>query len=165
MNRGRNAHADHHAPVTFVAAGPHHGAALSEMFAELRAHGDERWFHPFPLDDASAASIVREVGRDRYRLAVDGSSVLAIGMLRGWDAGYETPSLGIAVRPSAQGRGIGRAMMLHLHDQARDAGAVRVRLSVDQANQVATALYASLGYVFAEALDGRLIGTLDVSRG
>jgi acetyltransferase-like isoleucine patch superfamily enzyme len=41
-------------------------------------------------------------------------------MLRGWDEGCEVPSLGIAVRTSAQGRGLGRLMMAHLQPQLHD---------------------------------------------
>ncbi len=57
-------------------------------------------------------------------------SIVAYGMLRGWDEGYETPSLGIAVHSEWQARGVGRRMMEHLHQVARVRGAKRIRLKV-----------------------------------
>lgn len=152
-----------HTSVTIADASPTWEPAIADMLDELRANGDERWFHPFPLDAGSARSIVSANGRDRYLIAVEGSSVLALGMLRGWDEGYDTPSLGIAVSPRTQGRGLGRVLMLHLHEEARRAGSRQIRLTVDRANVRAVALYRSLGYVFSEDSDGRYLGFKDLS--
>jgi len=46
-------------------------------------------------------------------------------MLRGWDEGYETPSLGIAVHPDARGLGLARTFMGFLHAAASFQGAAR----------------------------------------
>ena len=58
----------------------------------------------------------------------------------------ETPELAIAVRDGHRGKGIGRALILALHDRARAAGIERMALSSEQDN-FARGLYRSLGYV------------------
>jgi ribosomal protein S18 acetylase RimI-like enzyme len=83
--------------------------------------------------------------------------VIAYGLLRGWDEGYDTPSLGIAVSPRSQRNGIGRRLMEHLHDVARARGATRVRLKVYRENTPAVRLYEAFGYSF-EAEGDELIG-------
>jgi GNAT superfamily N-acetyltransferase len=57
-----------------------------------------------------------------------------------------TPELAIAVREGHRGAGIGRRLILALHDRARAAGIARMALSSEQDN-VARELYRSLGYV------------------
>jgi ribosomal protein S18 acetylase RimI-like enzyme len=83
-------------------------------------------------------------------------------MLRGWDEGYTTPAVGIAVRPDARGKGFGRTMMAHLHLEAQNRGATRVRLRVNSDNVVARRLYESLGYVYAGEERGELVMVVDV---
>lgn len=152
-------------PFTIVDVGPTWERSIASMLSELRTNGDERWFHPFPLDAVSANAIANAGGRDRFLIAVAAEEVLALGMLRGWDEGYDTPSLGIAVRPGARGRGIARALMVRLHDEARLAGSSRIRLTVDSANERAISLYVSLGYVFTNDVQDPLTGFLEITGG
>ncbi|WP_414171453.1 GNAT family N-acetyltransferase [Clavibacter tessellarius] len=57
------------------------------------------------------------------------------------------PSLGMALVPSARGRGLGRRMLGELVAAVRASGAPAVSLSVEDGNDRARALYASLGFV------------------
>jgi ribosomal-protein-alanine N-acetyltransferase len=86
-------------------------------------------------------------------------------MLRGWDAGYAVPSLGMALHPSARGQGLGRTFMELLHDAARTRGARRVRLKVYPENEAARTLYERLGYVFSDFEEGQLVGSFDLNGG
>ncbi len=52
----------------------------------------------------------------------------------------------VAVRPDAQGRGIGRAVMAALLGEARRRGMVRATLEVRPSNARALALYESFGF-------------------
>lgn len=138
---------------------------LTAFFEALNARGDDRWFHPHPFTAVEAARLCAYQGRDLYYAAVARDAVLAYGMLRGWDEGYETPSLGIAVHPDARGLGLARTFMGFLHTAASLQGARRVRLKVYPENAAARRLYESLGYRLELAADGQLLGVLDLKRG
>jgi ribosomal-protein-alanine N-acetyltransferase len=142
---------------------PDDAAALGRFFEAIAP--DEPFFHPHPLTRETAGTICARCGktRDEYVVAEADGEIVAYGMLRGWDEGYEVPSLGLAVQPDARGTGVGRAMMLYLHDlaTARNAPSVRLKVSVD--NTSAVSLYRSLGYVFEPLGDDELLGQLNLS--
>lgn len=74
-------------------------------------------------------------------------------MLRGWDAGYTTPTLGIAVSRAARGRGLGELFMRYMHHVAETKGVTSIRLKVYPENLAAISMYRKLGYVFVEELE------------
>jgi ribosomal protein S18 acetylase RimI-like enzyme len=133
---------------------------LGAFLEDLRRAGDEAFFHPHPLTAAQAGWVAAYAGQDLYYVLVDGRRVLGYAMLRGWDAGFAVPSLGIALHPTARGAGLARPFMHFLHAAARRRGATRVRLKVYAANARAFALYRALGYEFAPAATGELVGIL-----
>jgi ribosomal protein S18 acetylase RimI-like enzyme len=58
-----------------------------------------------------------------------------------------------AVSPSAQGRGIGRALVQHSLQQAKEAGYLAMQFNyVVSTNSVAIALYEKLGFVIVGTL-------------
>jgi ribosomal protein S18 acetylase RimI-like enzyme len=136
-----------------------------EMLAELFADIDSRYFRPHPFTADEARQIATRGGRDVYALLIEDGRAVAYGMLRGLDEGYAVPSLGIAVRTSAHGRGLGRAMMAHLHAEAgrRDATVVRLRVHPDNLN--ARRLYESLGYAYAGQDRGELVMLVGLQQG
>ncbi|MEI6239439.1 MAG: GNAT family N-acetyltransferase [Planctomycetia bacterium] len=137
--------------------------AFTTFLESLDSNGDAAFFHPHAFDAESARRIaaVSETGRDEYWLAMSGPEVVAYGMLRGWDEGYDVPSLGLAVAPLHRGRGFAREMMRHLHDRAKQRGADRIRLKVDRRNLSAIRLYESLGYRLDEHSPTELVGYLE----
>ena len=148
--------------LEFRALEPELGGALAGLFGALVASGDTVRFHPHPFTAEEAEARARYSGRDLYYVAVAGGRALAYGMLRGWDDGYEVPSLGIALHPEARGTGLARAFMLFLHAAARARGARRVRLRVYPDNAPAVTLYRSLGYRFTGEEAGQLVGVVDL---
>lgn len=131
---------------------------LADLFADIQRAGDAALFHPHPFTADEAARLCAYTGRDLYFAARYGDTILGYGMLRGWDAGYATPSLGILVRASARGKGIGRLLMHHLHAAARLHGAAQIRLKVYRDNVVARQLYEGFGYHFDNSEENQLIG-------
>ena len=138
----------------------HH--ALSKFFSDLRDAGDDLYFHPHPFTNDAAKRIVGYSGRDLYYVLCIGKVIVAYGMLRGWDDGFEIPSLGIAVARAWRGRGVGNAMMHFLHVAARVRGSTMVRLKVHQDNHAAINMYKSLGYDFRLSEGDFLVGYLDL---
>ena len=138
---------------------------LAELFRALVDAGDAEKFHPHPFTPEAAAERVRYGGKDVYCAAVAGERVLGYCMLRGWDEGYEIPSLGIAIHPAARKLGLGRALMLYMHSEARRRGAPKIRLKVYPENEAAVALYRDLGYVFQDGMEqGQLVGFKSLAR-
>lgn len=127
---------------------------LSRLFEMI----DQTWFHPHDMTYRGALDIALYRGRDIY---VVGGTV-AYGLLRGWDAGYAIPSLGIGVRRDMLRRGYGRAMMDELHRLARERRAPQVRLRVHPDNAPARTLYESLGYQDAGEDRGQRVMLLDL---
>ena len=111
--------------------------------------------HPFTVDEAWGTA--NHAGHDVNALLVEDGRPIAYGMLRGWDEGYGVPSLGIAIRTGAQGRGLGRVMMEHLHAEAGRRGATAVRLRVHTDNVRARRLYESMGYAYEGEERGELV--------
>jgi [ribosomal protein S18]-alanine N-acetyltransferase len=153
------------AVVEFLALCPDLEDGLGDLFEALKANGDEEFFHPHTLTREEASRRCCYRGPDLYYAATCSGEVAAYGLLRGWEQGYEVPSLGIAVSPSYRGRGLARPFMVFLHAAAHLRGAPSIRLTVYESNVKAKELYRSLGYTY-ERLDGKqLIGRLDLYPG
>lgn len=141
---------------------PEWRAPLKAFLEALERSGDQLRFQPHPFTDEAVERLAAHRGKDFYCVMVDAGRVLAYGMLRGWDEGYEVPSLGIAVHPDARKEGLGRAMMQFLHETARNRGARRVRLRVIEDNAAAIALYEQVGYRFEGKEERYLVGYLEL---
>ena len=107
--------------------------------------------------------VVRYGTRDITELAVAEFTPPQGIFIIGWDADQPvscggvrlvSPGLGelkrMYVAPAARRRGIARAMLANLEDQARALGAVRLRLESGLHQPEALSLYASAGYVETE---------------
>lgn len=149
--------------LRFEAAGDRHQADLASLFAAIAADPKAKFFHPHPLDAAEAERRATYTGQDYYCVAYLDGAPAAYGMLRGWDEGYAEPSLGLAVAPTFQGRGVGRALTEHLHEVARARGATTIRLKVCAENAGARSLYAKLGYAFGPSKHGEELGRLRIA--
>jgi len=150
------------AALEFRKLGPDLEGALADFFAELKASGTAEYFHPHPFTAEEAKTLCHRQGEDLYYVAVAGGRILGYGMLRGWDDGYEVPSLGIAFRSGDRGIGLGKSFMVFLHSAASLRGSKRIRLKVYPDNTAALNLYESLGYHFEEESAGQLVGYIEL---
>lgn len=130
----------------------------TELACLFQAISGDPNFTPHPFDPEFIKWLLSYDGRDRYLVGRQRTGVLiAYGMLRGWDSGFEVPSLGIAVHPEARGAGVGDAMMHALHREAWAAGARSIRLRVHPTNSRAIRLYARWGYTRAGEERGQVV--------
>lgn len=133
---------------------------LADLFRKIKQSGEDKYFHPHPFDDETAHIIANYDGKDLFYSVVGGEKILGYGMLRGWDAGYKIPSLGIIILKEARGTGLGKTLMYFLHAAARHRGSSTIRLKVYPDNKAAVNLYKELGYVFDSEEDGQLVGII-----
>jgi ribosomal-protein-alanine N-acetyltransferase len=150
--------------VEFQSVSAENVKAFGDFLCSLAANGDEKFFHPHPLTRSEAGRIASFSGRDKYFVAICEQIVVGYGMLRGWDEGFTVPSLGIAIHADFRGTGLGRKLMHFLHQEAFDAGATEIRLTVEREN-TAISFYQRFGYEFNEGLGNSLVGILSLGRG
>lgn len=151
------------APLEVRPLGPGDGDALAELFTRNDRDAVTRTFDPFPLTADVAHRLAEHAGRDRCFGAFDPTGELvAMSMLRGWDEGFEIPSLGMLVDHEHHGRGIGGAVLDATIAAARGLGAGAVRLSVYATNPVAHRLYRGRGFTEIDRADVERAGGPDV---
>ncbi|WP_446665181.1 ribosomal protein S18-alanine N-acetyltransferase [Flexivirga sp. B27] len=101
----------------------------------------------FEHDAWSASSWWSELAgrpRRRYTVAEDSGSIVGYG---GIDcAGATADIMTIAVTPQCRGRGLGRALLQHLTEEAVDSGADALLLEVRADNEAARNLYLRAGF-------------------
>lgn len=144
--------------------GPDLESSLTDLFQAFQEMRDKVYFAPHPFTSQQAQAIAQYDGRDFYALALRRGTALGYGLLRGWDEGYEVPSLGLAVHPGFRGIGLGRLLMDYLHTVAALRGSRQVRLRVHKENRRARSLYEKLGYEFQEHSSDFLVGFLALGR-
>ena len=136
-------------------------ANLDELDAMFQAV-DSTTFHHATREAANRFLAER---RDIHVLGRANGEVVAFGMLRGWEEGYDVPSLGLVVRRDAEGKGHGRSMMTALERMARGRGASQIRLRVHPRNARARHLYEKCGYRVAGEERGETLMLRDLSPG
>ena len=140
------------------------GDLLFDFFLVIKTSGDSIFFHPHAFTRRQASIIVEYSGRDLYYVMVHHGRILGYAMLRGWDEGYQIPSLALIIHPEFRKMGLGRLMMLFLQKTARLQGAEKILLKVYPENSSALKLYQSLGYRFDKKSGAQLVGYLDLSQ-
>jgi GNAT superfamily N-acetyltransferase len=139
--------------------GPGDEHILTALFEGIASDPASKQFHPHPFTASEAHARAHYVGKDVYALMTFAEEGVGYGMLRGWDAGYRTPSLGMYIAREHRGTGASRLLMNYLHLAAKLKGAKSIRLKVYEDNARARRLYISLGYRFSkEPEKGQLVG-------
>jgi ribosomal protein S18 acetylase RimI-like enzyme len=115
---------------------------LSELVRAAYAHYVERLGGPpRPMTDDYA-----EVGRSRRVIVAEREGeILGVVVLGVSDEGFFVDN--VAVHPSHQGIGVGRALLEHAENAARDAGFDSIYLYTHERMVENLALYSRIGYV------------------
>lgn len=135
---------------------------LSLLFEIIANDSSAVNFHPHPFTKEQAIIISSYQDMDIYLGAFVDDELSGYGMLRGWDSGFQIPSLGIYLSPSARGRGFAGIFMSELHHYAHENGAHRVRLKVYPSNAAALIIYKRMGYTFETEEEGQLVGYINL---
>jgi ribosomal protein S18 acetylase RimI-like enzyme len=120
---------------------PDDAAALVPLLAELSTAAGS-------LDPATVAARLRDdrvvvlVGTADGRLLGTATLTLLVTVTEGLLGRVED----VVVTADARGSGLGRRLMLALHDQARQLGLPKVELTSRPSREAANLLYQSLGY-------------------
>lgn len=124
---------------------------------------EKAFFHPHPFDSHTITVLCSQPRQDYYCGLFDGPNLVGYGMLRGWNEGFSTPSLGIAVGKTHRRQGCAQRIVYHLHEVARIRGAKLIRLTVYRHNPGAQKLFQEFGYTLAPWKEDRLIGSLSLA--
>jgi ribosomal protein S18 acetylase RimI-like enzyme len=108
----------------------------------------------FGSENMSAAWRRQTLATPQYRAGLDLVAVAPDGRLAGFCIGWLASVEGrveaqiepLGVHPDAQGRGLGRALILEALRRFRVAGAVRAHIEVDGDNDAARGLYVATGF-------------------
>ena len=65
-----------------------------------------RFFYAFGTDESAIAEMLAAAGKDVYSGVFWQANLIGVFMLRGWDAGFELPSLGVLVDAKYRGNRI-----------------------------------------------------------
>ena len=139
-------------------------AEIAELFEVLAKAREDHFFLPHPLTPEHASVVAGYQGHDFYAIALFKGKAIAYGLLRGWDEGYEIPSLGLSVHPQYRHGGIGLALMHYLHAVAVLRGSEKTRLRVNKENYRAKGLYEKSGYRFEEDNEEYFVGLLELKQ-
>ncbi|QLG29476.1 GNAT family N-acetyltransferase [Halorarum halophilum] len=139
-------------PASSVEIRPATRADLLDVFRIEKAVFEQPWpFAAFERLLEAPAFLVADVGETGLPAGDDG---VAAGNALGYVVADVTPNHGrdighvkdIAVRPGAQGRGLGRRLLRESLGELAAAGAAVVKLEVRESNHRAQSLYADEGF-------------------
>lgn len=145
--------------IEIIRLRPVHMEYLIRFFEAINEPEYIKDFSPHPFDEENAGRVCNYQGRDLYYAVILGeNNIIGYGMLRGWDEGYEIPSIGLCIQKGYKGRGLGRLLLNFLEAASGLEGARKVMLKVRKDNEIAKRLYESQNYVFNEYNHDYLIG-------
>lgn len=145
--------------VEIIKLSQEHVGQLIRFFDEINSPEYTKDFSPHPFDSDYAGFICGYQGRDLYyALLLDGREIIGYFMLRGWDEGYEIPSIGLCILKKYRGFGLGKVIMDFLETVSNLNGCPGVMLKVNKDNHAARRLYETRGFVFKEYNEEFLIG-------
>jgi RimJ/RimL family protein N-acetyltransferase len=123
--------------------------ALSSLLTadppEYRKH-----FHPFPTDAAGIAAMLAAAKEDHFwGIVAGGGQLVAVMMLRGFDAGFAAPAFGVYVGEAWSRRGLATLALAFAQAWCRLNGCPDIMLTVHPDNAPARDMYEREGFLFS----------------
>jgi len=132
---------------------------LLKFFSEIVENQDDIFFHPHAFDKETVEYIcVNYKGKDLYYVIYLNFDIVGYGILRGWDEGYDIPSLGIILSKKIRGSHISKNFMEFLHLVAKNKGSKSIRIKFNNKNVAIKSLAKKLGYSFKELNESTSLG-------
>ena len=129
---------------------PDEAATVAGLLIEFR----DWWGYPGPPDESFERNVARliEDPLTDYLLVAEAEGGEAVGVVQLryrlglWRDGDDAWLEDVYVRKEAQGKGLGRALTEAAVERARERGAKRVQLDVEEENATARAVYEKAGF-------------------
>jgi len=83
----------------------HHAPELCSLL-QSQSPGYIQYFKPFPFDESTLRRVLSEVREDVFEGFYHGDRLIGLMMLRGWDEGYEVPTLGAMIDEQHRNHGL-----------------------------------------------------------
>jgi ribosomal-protein-alanine N-acetyltransferase len=130
-----------------------------ELFLEFinRNEKDLFFFHPHNMEYNTIKSILTNNKNDKYKIVLFENKIIGYGILRGWDEGFEIPSLGIIIDKDYRGLGLSKLLINYLEFIAKISKSEKIRIVVHKNNLVAYNLYKKMNYEFTSYNENQLI--------
>lgn len=109
-------------------------------------------FEGVPTDAAAIAAMLASAENDRFWGIVAEGELVALTMLRGFDAGFAAPAFGVYVGRRWSRRGLGTLALAFAQAWCRLNGVLEIMLTVHPGNDVARAIYERDGFRFSGEL-------------
>ena len=133
---------------------PDDAAALSRLLTN-DALPYRQNFTPFETAPEAIARMLGAARRDGFwGVTIDGA-LAGLIMLRGLDAGFDTPAFGVYVAQASSRRGLGRLAVAYAESWCRLEGCRELMLSVHADNTYAKRVYEHEGFVATGELTDR----------
>jgi GNAT superfamily N-acetyltransferase len=133
---------------------PDDEASLARFFEENNVPEVTDLFKAFAFDAATAKKLCREPRRDRYFAMFDGERMLCLGIMRGWDEGYEIPTLGIVAHHEMHGKGHGFRLLLWGIELGKQLGCKKMRATTFKTHTVVIKMLEKTGFRITGELPG-----------
>ncbi|MCP9493845.1 MAG: GNAT family N-acetyltransferase [Pyrinomonadaceae bacterium MAG19_C2-C3] len=108
----------------------------SKLSAFLRAQSPVymQYFNPFAFDEATISGILNDARRDIFQGVFRDGELIGMMMIRGWDAGFDIPSLGLIIGEDYRGKDLMRICVDAMKEICREHGSSRVMYKSHPAN-------------------------------
>lgn len=106
-----------------------------------------RFFDGLPGESEALRVLLESADQDCYWALWIDSRLGGLFMLRGFDAGYSTPSFGVVIAREFRGSGLGRLALQYAETWCRLRGVESLMLTVSPENRRALSLYEERGFV------------------
>ena len=127
---------------------------LKTLFTLLKDSSDKELFHPHPFTTDYAEWLCKYTGSDYYSFVICNNTIVGYVMLRGWDEGYDIPTIGIYIIPEQRGKKLAIRILKLLEAEAKQRGANRIMAKVNENNTASLRAFTASGYIRDHHEDG-----------